>query len=279
MVEINRTNFDLIIEGKQSNIEYFSEVWQYRDLFFFLAWRDFQVRYSQTIIGSAWAVVRPLFTMIVFTVIFGNIAKMPSEGVPYPILVFVGLLPWQLFSAIFSMGTSSLIANSHLLTKVYFPRLIIVFAGVLVSLIDFFITLIFLFFIMAWYRYFPTGSIIFAPIFLFVTVLSSLGAAIWLAALSVRYRDFIQVAPFLQQMLQYVSPVGFSSSVVPVSWRFFYSLNPMVGVIDGFRWAFLGTQTAIYLPGILVSVFLTLLVLVSGIWYFRRVEKTFVDLI
>jgi lipopolysaccharide transport system permease protein len=248
-------------------------------LFYFLAWRDILVRYKQTAIGVAWALIRPFLTMVVFTVIFGKLAQLPSEGVPYPILVFAAMLPWQFFANSLSESSGSLIGNANLISKVYFPRLIVPTSAIVVSFVDFLISGIILLGLMAWYNFVPSWRILTLPLFVIIAFAASLGAGLWLASLNVQYRDFRYIVPFLVQFGLYVSPVGFSSSIVPPQWRFIYSLNPMVGVIDGFRWAILGGESQLYLPGFLLSVGLVVLLLVSGIWYFRKMERTFADVI
>jgi lipopolysaccharide transport system permease protein len=269
----------LVIRAGQTEKQYWRDLWRYRELFYFLAWRDILVRYKQTAIGIAWALLRPLLTMIVFTVVFGAIAKLPSDGVPYPILVFAGLLPWQFFSNALSECSNSLIGNSNLLSKVYFPRLIIPTSSVIVSLVDFLISGIILLGLMAWYSYVPTWRIVVLPIFTLMAFLASMGAGLWLAALNVQYRDFRYVVPFLVQSGQYLSPVGFSSSVVPERWRLLYSLNPMVGVIDGFRWSIMGQSSVLSGGTTMLSMLVVLTLFYSGIWYFRKMERTFADVI
>ena len=275
-----RNHFDLIIEPKGAARKYWLELWKYRELFFFLAWRDILVRYKQTIIGIAWSVVRPVLTMIVFTVVFGNLAKFPSEGgAPYPVMVFVALLPWQLFANALTETSNSLIANSGMISKVYFPRLIIPASAVIVGLVDFLISAVLLVGIMAWYQFVPGWKIMFLPLFLLLALINALGFGVWLAALNVRYRDFRYIVPFMVQFGLYVSPVGFSSRVVPEEWRLLYSLNPMVGVIDGFRWAVLGNDAEIYWPGFAMSVCLSLSIFIISIRYFRKTERSFADVI
>ncbi len=269
----------LVIEAGRSEQQYWKDIWRYRELFYFLAWRDILVRYKQTAIGMAWALIRPFLTMVVFTVVFGNLAKLPSEGVPYPILVFAGMLPWQFFSTALSECSNSLISNANLISKVYFPRLIVPTSAVIVSFVDFMISGMILLGLMAWYNYVPTWRILTLPLFIGIAFAASIGVGLWLAALNVEYRDFRYIVPFIVQFGLYISPVGFSSNIVPEQWRLLYSLNPMVGVIDGFRWAILGGESKIYMPGFLVSVGLVVLLLVSGIWYFRRMERTFADVI
>jgi len=254
-------------------------LWRYRELFYFLAWRDILVRYKQTIIGIAWALIRPFLTMVVFTIVFGKLAKLPSEGVPYPILVFAAMLPWQFFSNALSGCSNSLISNANLIAKVYFPRLIVPASAVIVSFVDFLISGMILLGLMAWYDFLPSWRILTLPFFIIIAFAASMGAGLWLAALNVKYRDFRYIVPFIVQFGLYISPVGFSSTIVPQEWRLVYSLNPMVGVIDGFRWAILGGEARIYLPGFLLSLGLVFGVLASGVWYFRKVERTFADVI
>jgi lipopolysaccharide transport system permease protein len=269
----------LVIEAGKTEKQYWQDIWKYRELFYFLAWRDILVRYKQTFIGIAWALIRPFLTMIVFTVVFGNIAKLPSQGVPYPILVFSAMLPWQFFSNSLSECSNSLITNSNLISKIYFPRLIVPTSAVVVSFVDFMISGIILLGLMAWYNFVPSWRILALPLFIGIAFAASMGAGLWLASLNVQYRDFRFIVPFIVQFGLYISPVGFSSSIVPEQWRLLYSLNPMVGVIDGFRWAILGTSYDIYVPGFVLSLTLVLFFLVTGIWYFRKMERTFADVI
>lgn len=269
----------LIIEAGRTERHYWLDLWRYRELFYFLAWRDILVRYKQMVIGIAWALIRPLLTMVVFTVVFGKLAKLPSEGVPYPILVFAAMLPWQFFSNALSESSLSLIGNANLISKVYFPRIIIPASSIITSFVDFLISGVILVFLMAWYQFLPTWKILMLPLFVAIAFASAAGAGLWLTALNVKYRDFRYIVPFIVQFGLYISPVGFSSSIVPDKWRFLYSLNPMVGVIDGFRWAILGSESRIYLPGFLLSLAIVGVFLVTGIWYFRKTEKTFADVI
>lgn len=268
----------LVIEAGRAERQYWKDLWRYRELFYFLAWRDILVRYKQTAIGIAWALIRPLLTMIVFTVVFGRLANLPSEGVPYPILVFAALLPWQFFANSLSECSNSLISNSNLISKVYFPRLIVPTSAVVVSFVDFLVSGMILLGLMAWYNFVPSWRILTLPLFILIAFAVALGAGLWLASLNVQYRDFRFIVPFIVQFGLYVSPVGFSSSVVPEKWRLLYSVNPMVGVIDGFRWAILG-ESQLYLPGFILSMGLVTLVLGSGVWYFRKMERTFADVI
>ncbi len=269
----------LVIEAGRTELHYWKDLWRYRELFYFLSWRDILVRYKQTVIGIAWSVLRPLLTMLVFTIVFGKLAKLPSEGVPYPILVFSAMLPWQFFANSLSECSNSLIVNANMLTKVYFPRLVVPASAVIVSLVDFFISLVILAFLMVWYRFIPDWRLLTMPLFLFLGFLASFGFGLWFAALNVKYRDFRYVVPFIVQFGLYISPVGFSSSVVPEKWRMLYSLNPMVGVIDGFRWAILGGKTQLYLPGFWISTVLTVFIVLLAVRYFRKTEKAFADII
>lgn len=271
---------ELIIEAGRTEGQYWRDLWKYRELFYFLAWRDILVRYKQTVIGMAWALIRPLLTMFVFTVVFGNLAKLPTEGhAPYPILVYAALLPWQFFSGALSECSNSLINNANLLAKVYFPRLIVPTSAVIVSFVDFLISGMILLALMAWYNFVPDWRILTLPLFIIIAFAASMGAGLWLAALTVEYRDFRYIVPFIVQFGLYISPVGFSSKIVPEQWRLLYSLNPMVGVIDGFRWAILHGESQIYLPGFALSLLIVVLLLCSGIWYFRKMERTFADVI
>ncbi len=269
----------LVIEAGRSERQYWQDLWRYRELFYFLAWRDILVRYKQTAIGVAWALIRPVLTMIVFTVVFGGLAKLPSDGVPYPILVFSAMLPWQFFANALSECSNSLISNANLISKVYFPRLVVPTSAVIVSFVDFLISGIVLLALMAWYDFVPSWRILTLPGFILIAFIAAMGAGLWLAALNVKYRDFRYIVPFIIQFGLYVSPVGFSSSIVPEAWRWLYSLNPMVGVIDGFRWAILGGQTQLYLPGFFLSTGLVVLLFAGGVHYFRAYERTFADVI
>lgn len=269
----------LVIKAGYTQGQYWQDIWHYRELFYFLAWRDILVRYKQTAIGIAWALLRPFITMVVFTVIFGQLAKLPSEGVPYPILVFAGMLPWQFFANALSECSNSLIFNADMISKVYFPRLIVPASAVIVSFVDFLISGMILLALMAWYNFVPDWRILTLPLFISIAFAAAIGGGLWLAALNVEYRDFRYLVPFIVQFGLYVSPVGFSSNIVPEKWRLLYSLNPMVGVIDGFRWAILGGDFQLYWLGFLLSLVVVALLFVSGIWYFRRMERTFADVI
>jgi lipopolysaccharide transport system permease protein len=270
---------ELIIEAGRTENQYWKDLWRYRELFYFLAWRDILVRYKQTAIGVTWSLIRPFLTMVVFTVVFGKLAKLPSEGAPYPILVFAAMLPWQFFASALAECSESLISNANLISKVYFPRLIVPASAVIVSFVDFLMSGTIMLALMAWYNFVPSWRILTLPIFILIAFAASMGVGLWLSALNVKYRDFRYVVPFLVQFGLYISPVGFSSSLVPEQWRMLYSLNPMVGVIDGFRWAILGGKSTIYLPGFAISMVLVGLLLASGVWYFRKTERTFADVI
>ncbi|NES94971.1 MAG: ABC transporter permease [Desertifilum sp. SIO1I2] len=270
---------ELIIEAGRTEKQYWKDLWRYRELFYFLAWRDILVRYKQTAIGVAWALIRPFLTMVVFSVVFGKLANLPNEGAPYPILVFAALLPWQLFATALSSCSESLLGNANLISKVYFPRLIVPTSAVIVSFVDFMISGIILLGLMAWYNFIPDWRIITLPFFIAIAFAAALGGGLWFAALNVKYRDFRYIVPFIVQFGLYISPVGFSSTIVPERWRLLYSFNPMVGVIDGFRWAILGDKFSLYLPGFILSLFFVGILCASGVWYFRRTERTFADMI
>jgi lipopolysaccharide transport system permease protein len=270
----------LVLEPGWAERHYWHDIWAYRELFAILAWRDLAVRYKQTIIGIAWAVVGPFLTMVVFTVVFGRLAKLPSDGtVPYPVMVFAGLLPWFLFSTILSGAANSIVGNSNLIGKVYFPRIIIPISSAVVALVDFGINLAIFFGLILWYSFALTWHIVLLPAFVVLAGLASLGPALIITALNVKYRDFRFVIPFIVQLGLYVSPVGFSSVIVPEQWRFWYSLNPVVGIIDGFRWCVLGGQSPLYIPGFLLSLCVVGLFLWLGVAYFRSTERSFADLI
>jgi|SRR5208283_2082638 len=273
------SEFDLEIEAGHAVRHYWHDLWRYRELFYFLAWRDILVRYKQTLIGVAWSLIRPFLAMVVFTVFLGKLAKLPSGGVPYPILVFCGLLPWQLFSNSLTESSNSVVANSSLISKIYFPRLIVPAGSVVVGLVDFFISFVFLLVLMAWYRFAPDWRMLFLPLFTLITVALSLGAGLFIAALNVKYRDFRFVVPFIVQFGLYVTPVGFNSAIVPEKWRLLYSINPLVSVIDAFRWAILRGQTPLDLSSFILSLAIVIANLFFGFWYFRKTERTFADVI
>jgi lipopolysaccharide transport system permease protein len=277
--EMNSTE-ELVIEAGRAERQYWHDLWLYRELFHILAWRDLAVRYKQTVIGVAWALIRPVLMMIIFTVVFGRIAKLPSEGTaPYAIMVFAAMLPWQFFSAALSESSNSLVQNANLISKIYFPRLIVPASSVITSLVDLLISFVVMVGMMGFYNYWPDWRVLLLPLFIALAFGAAIGVGLWLCALNVEYRDFRYIVPFIVQFGLYVSPVGFSSSVVPEQWRLFYSLNPMVGVIDGFRWAMLRGEAQFYWPGLLLSIGLTVVLCYSGTWYFRKMERTFADII
>jgi lipopolysaccharide transport system permease protein len=268
----------LIVAGRGGR-RYMHDLWLYRELFFFLAWRDLLVRYKQTVVGIVWSVIKPLLTVLVLTFVFKRLGNMPTAGVPYPLLVLCGLLPWQFFVTAMWDSGSSLLASSGLITKVYFPRLVIPAGTLMTSLVEFMISLMFLFGLMVWYRFMPPARIVLLPLFLLLVIAVSFGAGLWVAAVTVKYRDFRVILPFVIQFGLYVSPVGFVSSVVPEHLRVLYSLNPIVGVIDGFRWCALGGEHTLYMPALAISVVSGLVLLLTGVWYFHRMERTFADVI
>jgi lipopolysaccharide transport system permease protein len=275
-----KISWDLIIEPGKTSKQYWLDLWHFRELFFILSWRDISVRYKQTIIGVLWAFIRPVLTMIVFTLIFGKIAKLPSEGeAPYAIMVYAALLPWQFFASAVSDTSSSLVGNSNLISKVYFPRLIIPGSSIITSFIDFAISFVILLLLMVYYQFSPTWNILLLPVFLLVAFLTALGIGLYITSLNVKFRDFRYVIPFIIQFGLFISPVGYSSTVIPEQYRIWYSLNPMVGVIDGFRWTILGEQSAPYWPGFGLSLFVMILFLWLGIQTFRKMERTFADMI
>lgn len=268
----------LIIEAGRAERHYWRDLWRYRELFAFLAWRDLLVRYKQTAIGVAWALVQPMLTMLVFTA-FGHFLKLPTDNIARPVLVFTALLPWQFFSSSLTAASGSLVSNAHLISKVYFPRLVVPLSAVATSFVDFLISAVFLAILMALYHVAPSARIVFLPGLILLAFVAALGAGLWMTALNVKYRDFRFVLPFIVQLGLYVSPVTFTSDVVPERWRWLYALNPLVGVIDGFRWALLGQQSAALTQSLATSVVLVVALLASGIWYFRRTERSFADVI
>src|SRR4051812_12201817 len=269
---------ELVLEPGRAHRNYWRGLWGYRGLLGFLALRDVRIRYKQTVLGVAWALIQPLVTLAVFTFIFGRLAGMPAGDVPYPLLVLCGLLPWQLFSAAFSNASGSLVANTHLISKVYFPRLIVPLSTIAVSLIDFIVVLVLLAGMCIWWQFMPDWRIVFVPFFIVLTVTTALGTGLWLTALTVKYRDFRFIVPFMLQVGLFLSPVGFSSTNLP-NWKGLYSLNPMVGAIDGFRWCLLRGSPPLDPINLTTSVGMALLLLVTGLWYFRRMERSFADLI
>jgi len=271
---------EIVLEAGRAERNYWRDLWRYRELFQVLAARDIAVRYKQTGIGIVWALVRPLLTMLIFTVIFSRLAGLPSEGnAPYALIVLAGLLPWTFFSTGMADASSSLISNANLISKTYFPRVIIPAATIVVAFVDLLVSFMILLAMMIGYRVLPSWHITLLPVFVLLAFLASLGPSLWITALNVKYRDFRYLVPFILQFGLYVSPVGFSSSVVPQRWRLLYSLNPIVGVIDGFRWCILGGKTFIYWPGLVLGITVILFFLWQGVRQFRKMEKTFADLI
>jgi lipopolysaccharide transport system permease protein len=273
-------HFDLWIEPGRTEKNYWGDLWRYRELFYFLSWRDVLVRYKQTVMGVGWALVRPFLTMVIFTLIFNKVAKLPApRSIPYPLLVFAAMLPWQFFSTALSEASNSLVANSNLISKVYFPRLIVPAGSVITSFVDFLITIGLMALLMGIYRFTPDWRLAALPFFVALAFCSAFGAGLWLCALNVKYRDFRFIVPFIVQFGLYISPVGFSSDVVPAHWQFLYGCNPMVGVIDGFRWSLLRGESPLRSSSLVASVLVTAMLCASGVWYFRSTEKSFVDVI
>lgn len=269
----------IIIEPGDNSTAYWRDLWRYRELLYFLSWRDLLLRYKQTLLGVSWALLRPILFTFVFTIVFSKIGKLPASGVPYSLMVLAGILPWQLFSNTFSGCSGSLIANAHLITKVYFPRLILPLSAMAVGLVDFLVALLLLFVLMPFYGCMPDWRIVTLPLWMALALFTAASAGIWISALNVRYRDFGTLVPLILQLGMFISPVGFPREIVPSRWQALYSLNPMVGVIDGFRWAIFAGKSHLDLNGILVSTVLSVLLLWSGLRYFRSTEKTFADII
>ena len=274
----NKTYTNVYVSNKSAN-SYFFELWKYRELFYFFLWRDFIVRYKQTILGITWSVIRPLVVMLIFTVVFSFIAKLPSKDIPYPLLVLSALIPWQFFSNSLSEAGNSVINNSNLVSKIYFPRLILPLSTISVCLVDFIIAFLILLFFMAWYGVTPDWRIVFLPFIIILTLLLSIGVGVWMAALSAKYKDFQYVIPFIIQISLYASPVGYSIEIIPENLRFVFSLNPLVGIIDGYRWVLLGSNYEFYATGFLISVVISFAIFLYGIFYFRRVENKIVDIV
>jgi homopolymeric O-antigen transport system permease protein len=271
---------DLIIEAGRTEKNYWRDLWRYRELFYFLAWRDILVRYKQTVIGIIWAVIQPFLTTVVFTIVFNRIAKLSApEGVPYFLVVMAAQLPWQFFSTSLSQSSNSLIGNANLISKIYFPRLIIPAGSVITSFVDFLITLGLVAMTMVWFQFLPDWRLLLLPAFVILAFGAAFGAGLWLCALNVKYRDFRYIIPFVVQFGFFVSPVGYLSSKIPEQWRLLYSLNPVVGVIDGFRWSLLRGLVPFQLSSFAISALVTLVLCLSGVWYFRRMERTFADVI
>jgi lipopolysaccharide transport system permease protein len=269
----------LVIEAGRSGGNYWNDLWRYRELLYFLARRDISVRYKQTVLGIAWSVIRPISVMIIFTFIFGRIAKLPSDGAPYSLLVFTGMVPWFFFAAALAESGGSLVANSNLLTKVYFPRLLVPMSAVAVALVDLLIGLVLLILLMLWFGHAPSYRALALPAFILLAFCAALGLGLWFAALNVKYRDFQFIVSFVIQFGLYASPIGFSSNVVPEQWRWLFSLNPMVAVIEGFRWALIGDSHSLRADTTVIALAISAAMLASGLWFFRRTERAFADVV
>lgn len=277
MEEVASDSFDIVIQKGKTEQNYWKDLWRYRELFYILGWRDIKVRYKQTVIGSLWVLVRPLLTMLVFSFVFGRIAKLPTDGsTPYSLFIFAGLLPWQFFSTSLAEASNSLIGNTNLITKVYFPRLIIPASSLIASLVDFAICFMTMIVMMFLFQQTPTINVLAVPVFVMLTIMTSFGIGILLTGLNVRYRDFRYIVPFIVQLGLYISPVGYSSGIIPEKWRLLFSLNPMVGIIDGFRWSLFG-KGSFPVQSVSISFLVALIFLFIGIRYFRRTEKAFAD--
>jgi lipopolysaccharide transport system permease protein len=276
MAKTNNEDWDLVLESGRADKHYWNDLWRFRELFYILSWRDIKVRYKQTVLGAAWSIIRPLLTTIIFTVVFSKIAKLDNPGnAPYALMVFAGMLPWQFFSNALSESSNSLIGNANLITKVYFPRLIIPASSVITSLVDFAISFLILIVMMFWFHYIPSWHMVFLPIFILLAFLCAFGVGLYLTAVNVKYRDFRYIIPFIIQFGLYITPVGFSSSVIGEKWKLLYALNPMVGVIDGFRWCILGDPMNWH--SFIFSVIVIFIFLIIGVTYFRKMEKSFAD--
>jgi lipopolysaccharide transport system permease protein len=269
---------ELIIEAGRTERQYWRDLWRYRELFLFLAWRDLLVRYKQTVVGVAWSLIRPALAVLVLSMV-GKVGKLPSGGVPYPLFVAAAMLPWQFFSTALSESGNSLVANSNLISKVYFPRLVVPASSVITSFVDFLITAIFVGVLLVWYHFLPPVNVWLLPVFVLLAFAASFGAGLWIAALMVKYRDFRFIVPFIVQFGLYASPVLLPTSEVPEPWRLIYCLNPVVGIIDGFRWCLLGHENVMYWPGLEMSLLGVAVLIMTGIWYFRKTERTFADVI
>jgi lipopolysaccharide transport system permease protein len=279
LYNLNKNVKEIVLEAPRGWLNLrLGEMWEFRELLFFLTWRDIKVRYKQTFLGAAWAVIQPIVTMVIFSVIFGRFAKLPSEGIPYPIFAYSALLPWQLFSRALSDASTSLVSNQHMITKIYFPRLFLPASSIVSGLVDFFIDFLVLLGMMAYYKINLSWHFIFLPLFLLLAVLNAMAVGLWLSALNVRYRDVRYITPFLLQAWLYATPIAYSATLIPEQWRLLYSLNPMVGVVSGFRWVLLA-QTFELSPIFFVSIGAVLVFFITGLFYFQRMEQTFADLI
>lgn len=255
------------------------DLWIYRELVYFLTWRNLKVRYKQTALGAAWAILQPFLTMVVFSIFFGNLAKVPSDGVPYPIFSYTALLPWTLFAKALTDASHSLVQSSHMITKVYFPRLILPLASILSGLVDFALAFLVLFFMMLYYGIFPTAAVWTLPLFVLLAMITALGVGFWLSAMNVLYRDIGYVLPFLTQFWMTLTPIAYPASLLPEQWRLVYALNPMTGVVEGFRWALLGSTASAPTGMLAVSTTISIIVLITGLYYFKRMERRFADMV
>ena len=253
------------------------DLWRYRELIYFMTWRDLKVRYKQTLLGASWAILRPFLTMIVFSIFFGNLAKVPSDGIPYPIFAYTALLPWELFASALSQASRSLVQNTNMVTKIYFPRMILPISSILAGVVDFLIAFVVLIGMMIFYKITPTVNVWTLPLFILLALVTALGVGFWLAALNVLYRDVNYVTPFLTQFWMFINPIAYGSSLIPEKWRFLYAINPLSGVVDGFRWALLGNQQSAPGPTLVLSSLIAVALLSSGMFYFRRMERQFAD--
>ncbi len=267
----------LIIEAGRKQTIFLRDLWNYRELFFFLAWRDLIVRYKQTIIGFLWAILRPFMTMVILTIVFNSIANISSGAIPYPVLVYTAVLPWTLFAESFSDSSNSLINNTNLLTKIYFPRIIIPMSTIIVNLVDFCISFGIFVGVMIWFQFVPLFTILMVPLLILLTIIIAFGLGLLISALNVKFRDFRYIVPFIIQFGLYISPVGYNSTIIPPDWRLLFSINPVVGIIDCFRWAILGYE--FYLPSLLFSIVIGVVMFFIGLWYFGKTERYFADII
>jgi lipopolysaccharide transport system permease protein len=255
------------------------DLWRYRELVFFMTWRDLTVRYKQTLLGALWAILRPFLTMVVFSIFFGGLAKVPSDGVPYPIFSFTALLPWELFATSLSVASRSLVNNSNMITKVYFPRIILPLSSILAGLVDFAIALVVMIGMMIYYHFTPTANFWYVFLLVLLTLVAAMGVSLWLSAMNVLYRDVGYVTPFLQQLWLYITPIAYPASLVPAKWQVIYALNPMTGIVEGFRWALLGTTQNAPVNLLIISTVVSFVILISGLFYFRRMERLFADMV
>jgi lipopolysaccharide transport system permease protein len=278
---ISKPETDVIVLRPQTGFKPIDlvDLWRYRELIYFMTWRDLKVRYKQTLLGASWAILRPFLTMVVFSIFFGRLAKVPSDGIPYPIFAYTALLPWEMFATALNVASRSLVQNSNMITKIYFPRVILPLSSVLGGVVDFAVAFLVLIGMMIYYGFKPTGAVWSLPLFILLAVISSLGIGLWLSAMNVKYRDIGYVTPFLVQFWMYITPIAYPASLVPEKWKLIYALNPMTGVVEGFRWALLGSASSAPGPMMIVSTSISLALLISGMFYFRRMEREFADMV